>query len=220
MKFALTLVLVVILALLAPLLLPTPESSTAPADNASLPWHIESHADGSSTVFGLTLGKSLIDDATRAFGVPPLIAIVGRRDEVGALEAFFDGVRLGPLNGKAVVTAAMSDADIHAMRARALKEDYMESTTRRATLSAEDIERSKRSPIRAIVFVPAARLDDSIVRQRFGEPGEKLRVGDAEHYLYPARGLDIAINEKGKSMLQYVAPADFARVREPLLQQR
>jgi hypothetical protein len=37
-----------------------------------------------------------------------------------------------------------------------------------------------------------------------------------EHFLYPAKGLDLILDRKGKEVLQYVAPRDFARLREPL----
>jgi hypothetical protein len=53
--------------------------------------------------------------------------------------------------------------------------------------------------------------------QRFGAPAERIRQGETlEHFLYPARGLDIVLDSKGKEVLQYVAPADFARLRAPL----
>ena len=37
------------------------------------------------------------------------------------------------------------------------------------------------------------------------------------HLLYPEKGLDLIINRKGKEALQYVAPKDFTRLRDPLL---
>ena len=39
-----------------------------------------------------------------------------------------------------------------------------------------------------------------------------------EHWLYPERGLAIALDAKGRELLQYVAPAEFERrLRAPLL---
>jgi hypothetical protein len=72
--------------------------------------------------------------------------------------------------------------------------------------------------IRAIAVIPTVNLDEATVVQRFGEPGERIAVSDRRtHLLYPQQGLDVVLDMDGKELLQYVAPRDFARLREPLL---
>ena len=44
----------------------------------------------------------------------------------------------------------------------------------------------------------------------------RRRAEALEHFLYPDKGLDLVLDSKGKEVLQYVAPADFARLRAPL----
>ena len=74
-----------------------------------------------------------------------------------------------------------------------------------------------RAPIRSIAFIPSTNLDEATILQRFGAPAERLRGGEhIEHFLYPARGLDVVLDAKGKELPQYVAPRDFARLRQPL----
>lgn len=207
-----------IAALLLPLAFTDKPGTAAPVDASLLPWTITPTESGSTRVFSLVLGSSTLADAIDRFGPDMQVAVIGRREEAGSLEAFFDSVHLGPLTGKLILTAEASDAQLIGMRQRALKTDYMESAMRRSTLSADDRLAALRLPIRAIVFVPSARLDEAIVRDRFGAPAEQLVAGDkVQHYLYPERGLDIAINEKGKAMLQYVAPKNFALLRTPLV---
>jgi hypothetical protein len=36
------------------------------------------------------------------------------------------------------------------------------------------------------------------------------------HLLYPEKGLDVVVDSDGKELLQYVAPRNFAELREPL----
>jgi hypothetical protein len=36
------------------------------------------------------------------------------------------------------------------------------------------------------------------------------------HLLYPQQGLDVVVDGNGKELLQYVAPRNFASLREPL----
>jgi hypothetical protein len=94
----------------------------------------------------------------------------------------------------------------------------MESTTRRITLHPDDLAAADRLPIRAIAVIPTVNLDEATVVQRFGEPGERIVVSDKRtHLLYPKLGLDVVVDKDGKELLQYVAPQQFARLREPLL---
>jgi hypothetical protein len=62
------------------------------------------------------------------------------------------------------------------------------------------------------------------VTQRFGPPGLRITQGQGdqavEHLLYPSQGIDVAVPAKGKSVIQYVAPAEFeARLLLPLQKQ-
>lgn len=203
------------LMLLLMLLSPAPERSASSA--ADLPWQIEIEPDGATRVFGLTLGRSTLADARARFALEPQVAVVAARDEAGSLEAYFESVRAGFVTGKVVLTLELSKDSVEQMRARAVKTEYMESTTRKATLAAEDRQLAERTPIRSIAFIPSTQLDEATILQRFGTPAERLRGGEhVEHFLYPAKGLDVVLDAKGKELLQYVAPRDFARLREPL----
>ncbi len=203
------------LMLLLMLAAPAPDR-TAPATQG-LPWQIDIQADGSSRVFGLTPGRSTLEEARTRFLLEPQVAVVAARDEAGSLEAYFETVSAGFVTGKMVLTLDVPQETIEAMRGRAAKTEYMESTTRKLTLSAEDRQRADRTAIRSIAFIPSAHLDEATILQRFGAPAERLRGGEhVEHFLYPAKGLDVVLDAKGKELLQYVAPRDFARLREPL----
>ena len=204
-----------VLMLLLMLASPAPDRSTASAEG--LPWQIEIQPDGASRVFGLTLGRSTLADARARFALEPQVAVVAARDEAGSLEAYFESVMAGFVTGKVVLTLELSTDAVDRMRARAVKTEYMESTTRKSTLGAEDRQLADRTPIRSIAFIPSSHLDEATILQRFGTPAERLRGGEhIEHFLYPAKGLDVVLDAKGKELLQYVAPRDFARLREPL----
>ena len=56
-----------------------------------------------------------------------------------------------------------------------------------------------------------------MILERFGQPAERIRVGEnLEHFLYPAKGLDVVLDSKGRELFQYVAPARFDALRAPL----
>jgi hypothetical protein len=216
MKTALAiLAAITLLVLLLTFMAPAPERPAPAATD--LPWQIEVQPDGSSRVFGLALGHATLDDARSRLGAEPQVAVVTAPGEAGSLEAYFETVSFGPLTGKMVLTLEASRADIERMRGRAVKTEFMDSTTRKATLASEDLSGAGRAAIRSIAFIPSAHLEEATVLQRFGAPAERLRDGEhVEHFLYPAKGLDVVIDRTGKEVLQYVAPRDFSRLRQPL----
>lgn len=217
MKLFLAVLALVIAVIVAPLFfLPADHDSSAkPAEGP--PWQVEVLPDGSSKVFGLTIGTSTLADARSRLGVDMQLAIVAAPGEAGSLEIFYASVNVGFVTGKLILTGDVAPATVAAMRERAVKTEYMEGVTRKSTLRVEDQEVALRAPIRAVGFIPSIDLDEDLVRQRFGPPAERIRSGEhVEHLLYPDRGLDLILDTQGKEFLQYVAPRDFAHLREPL----
>lgn len=217
MKTALS-VIALLLAVLAALLLIPLWFHSAPPPEKGLPWQIEILPGGQSRVFGLTLGSSTLADARQRLGTDMQIALIAAPGEAGAVEAFYDNLVAGFISGKMILTVDLPEDQLRQMRERAVKSEYMESSTRRITLAAEDRQRAEQAPIRAISFIPGINLDESMVQQRFGPPAERIPAGEnLEHLLYPAVGLDVVLDRKGKEVLQYVAPARFAEIRTPLV---
>ena len=199
------------------------DAQPAPAKPSGLPWQITALPDGASQVMGLTLGPagiaSTLGDAQARWGQDTQVAIIAAPGEDGLLEAFVDPASAGFITGKVVITAQLAPADIRAMRKRAIKSEFMESTTRKYTLTPADLVTAMKAPITALSFIPQANLDADTVVARFGPPAERVRSnGHLEHFLYPAKGLDLALDTEGKELLQYVAPAEFDRLRLPLIQ--
>lgn len=204
-------------------------SNTAPlpshgddANAGNLPWQIEVLRNGSSMVMGLTLAHdgsgSTLQAALDQWGQAVQVAIIAAPGENGTLEAFVDPASAGFITGKAVITAQLPAEQIKAMRERAIKSEFMESTTRKYTLTPDDLQAAMLAPITALSFIPQANLDEATVVARFGEPAERVRgKGSLTHLLYPGKGLDIAHDTEGKEVLQYVPPAMFnERLMAPL----
>jgi len=222
MKIALSILAFVIVLLLLPLLrpvvAPTSIPNATPAAEQVMPWQIELLADGRTRVFGLIPGSSRLADARLAFGNTALLAIVAPQGAAASLEVYFETVTLGSLAGKAILTLEASTGELEALQGRASATDHMATGIRKYVLNAADAAAAEQRPIRAITFIPAPNLDAQIILQRFGPPAERLRQGETlEHFLYPEKGLDVVLDAKGKELLQYVAPKNFASLRDPLL---
>lgn len=217
MKKTLFVAFLVFLALLLPFFLPAPGRHPGADPERNLPWQIETDGRGGSTVFGLRPGESSLVDARAQLGTEMEVAIIAAPGETGSLEAYAEQVPLGFVLGRVIVTVDMPPETIAAMRERAIKSKHMESTTRKITLRPDDLAAAERAPIRAISVIPTVNLDEATVIQRFGQPEERLAVSEKRvHLLYPSKGVDVVLDSDGKELLQYVAPRDFASLREPL----
>ena len=217
MKVALSIIALILLALIVPFLVPGVAKQEGVDPNANLPWQIEVDGQGGSKVFGLQPGVSTLGEVRQKLGQEIDIAIIAEPNEAGALEGYYAQVSLGFVLARVIVTVDAPEAVVVAMRERALKAQHMESTTRKITLHPDDLAAVDGMPVRAISVIPTVNLDEATVIQRFGQPGERLTVsGKRVHLLYPDKGLDVVVDGDGKELLQYVAPRQFALLREPL----
>lgn len=156
-------VIVAIVAIVAlPILMPR-QSGHGDRPVTGLPWQIEPQADGTARVFGLALGTGTLDDARQRFGADHEIAIVAAPGETGSLEMYFPDVTLGAVTGKLIVTADLPDQALAAMRQRAAKGKYMQSSTKKASLAEEDIAVAYAAKMRGIAFVPSVNLDEAMI---------------------------------------------------------
>lgn len=220
MKIALAIIVAALAILLGPVVWQFAHYQPQDVPTSGLPWQIETLPGGEAQVFGLTLGRSTLADARARFGTEMQLAVIAEPGEDGNVEGYYESVTAGFVAGKLIVTAELSPELIAGMRERAPKTQYMQSTTRRATLAPADEAAALAAPIRGLAFIPGAQLDEAVILERFGQPAERIRVNaHQEHLLYPAKGLDLVLDSKGRELLQYVAPARFEALRAPLLAQ-
>ena len=200
--------------LVAGMLLP----GETPSPVADLPWQIERDLN-SVRVFGLTLGHSTLDEAQNKFQEPAEISLFVSDDGKLAAEAYFDRTSLGGLSAKVVLTAALPQSELQDMYQRGLRTSAMGSG-RKVELHPDDEEEVLHAAIASITYLPATRLDEALIAQRFGTPSRRVREekNDVLHLLYPQSGLDIALNRKNKAVLQYFPPQDFPVLMAPLLE--
>lgn len=217
MKFALSMIALIAIALIVPFLVPGLGKQEGVDPNANLPWQIELDAQGGSSVFGLRPGVSTVGEVRQKFGSEMDVAIIAEPNEMGTLEGYYSQVALGFVLAKVIVTVDAKKELISEMRDRALRAKHMESTTRKITLNPDDLAAIEKMVVKAISVIPSVNLDEATVIQRFGPPGERLAVSEKRvHLLYPEKGLDVVVDGDGKELLQYVAPRNFAELREPL----
>ncbi len=209
---------IALVAVVIAALLMAPDNSTSTPD--TLPWNISHPTPESTRVFGITLGKTTLDEVTELFKheTEAEISLFKPTTAEMSVEVFYEEVNFNGLKAKMVFTVAVPKDEIQGMFQRGLRMNSG-GDGKHITLAADDLARVRRLPIHNLTYLPNVRLEEAIILKRFGIPSEKIKEksGELTHWLYPNHGLDIAVSPKEKPVLQYLSPQDFALLRTPLL---
>ncbi len=185
--------------------------------NADMPWQITPTADGSITVFGLTLGESTLADAVSKLGYRYDLGLFREADGRVSLEAYFKDALLGGMNARLVLGLAVAPEPAREMLARSGNGKSRDGGVEQFPVAEADVPGALATPIESLTYVPYFKLPPDLALEHFGHPAERLVTGDeSTHWLYPDRGLDLVLGPDGQAILQYAPPRDFDRLREPL----
>jgi hypothetical protein len=183
------------------------------------PWQIILQSDGKTRVFGITLSESTLNDAVTLLGRNYKLGLFETSDQPLSLEAYFNEVTLGGISGKFVLTLDATQEEMAALIQQAIKREVLDSGARRYTFTSDTSNVLAQKSISSMSYVPYINLNEEIVMLRFGEPAERIVVDQKrQHLLYPESGLDLLLDEDGKELLQYVVPAKFGQLRQPLVE--
>lgn len=208
------------LLLLAIALFFSPRHKTTPVLPQSLPWQIKTNMDGSIRVFGLLLEHSTINDAIRRFGENAEVSMFVSPKHKRVIEVYFNNTRLAGLNAKIVLSVAINKAEIKAIYDNGTRISTLGDGSHKVTLGHDDLLRVKQSPIAMITYLPKIKLGADLILARFGEPAQRIQETKNKtlHWLYPSKGLDIAQDQNGRTVIQYLPPKAFEGAMKPLLE--
>ncbi len=188
-----------------------------------LPWLVAQDEEGRTQVFGFTLGETNLAEIRAFFREEGKINLFANLDARGqpveyTVEAYFDRIYLQGLRGDFIFTLA-ADADrLAPLYERGLRISQLPSGAKKVDLHPADLETLLQLPVRSLTYLPWKSLDADILNRRFGPPAEKRlepKTG-VEHWLYPQKGMDIAMDPQGRVVIQYLNPTDFSEVLAPL----
>lgn len=213
LKIVLSVLAVSLLAVALALLLP---GGRPPDRVPKLPWKISVNADGYSSVFGVTLGKTSLAEAQQILGAKAKINLFVSPNGQYSVEGYFERLYLSGIKADLVVTVEILQPEAAAMFQRGLRVSQLGSGARKVKLTADDQFALLKTPISHITYLPATDLDAELIANLFGEPARKQpEETGVIHWLYPDKGLDIALNPNGKEVFQYVPPSQFEQLLVP-----
>ncbi|AFI84178.2 lytic murein transglycosylase [Methylophaga nitratireducenticrescens] len=192
----------VIICIGALMLIPSPQP-TSPK-----PWEITVMPDNEIEVMGVHLGTTTygeIQQLWREAGEAALF--ISENDNISA-EVFFESINLGGLSARAVINLQVAEDKLQTMASRAASAKLQPSGARRYDPAFDDKQYLLSAPAIAITYIPSVRLDEEMVRTRFGEP-EKISYeteeNPAQTWHYPNNDLTIRLHPDERSVLTYTA---------------
>ena len=190
--------------------------------NPGYPWQIEVLPDASTRVFQLQLGSTTLAQAEQVFQEAAEVTLFDPADEKPVIEAYFNDLFIGGLKAKMVVSLDLSDQQSEQIYNRGVRISTLGSGTRKVTLHADDIALIKNQQIIGLTYLPSINLDAGLIEKRFGQPDARItdNISGAVHWLYADKGVDVVLSEQHKEVVQYVLPANFARLIAPLQKQQ
>ena len=188
-----------------------------------LPWVVTKDPQGHTRVFGFTLGVTSLEEVREVFGEEGKTNLfarldAGEGDAKYAVEAYFEQIYLNRLRASFVISLAIDQVTLDEMFQRGLRISQLGSGAKKVELVPGDITALLQAPVRSITYLPWKSLDAEIIQRRFGTPAEK-RVEPktlVTHWLYPEKGMDVALDTDGAVVVQYVDSAAFGDIIRPL----
>ncbi|MDD2408145.1 MAG: hypothetical protein PHF02_04865 [Tepidiphilus sp.] len=193
-----------------------PPSTTMPtsAPEPPLPWRVTLDERGRPVVFGLTLEGSTVADVRRHLGDEGEWAILGREGSTPVLEAYYPDFTSGHIEGKLILRFEGDAALLEHEFSRRGKKAPTAAGARKAELKEAELAPFSGLTLSLVTFLPKARLDEAVIRERFGPtPYDwKEEESDTHHYLYPERGIHVLRDERGRTVIEYAAPERLRRL--------
>ncbi len=186
-------------------------------EHPRLPWLIQVDEMGYSTVFGLTLGRSTLAEAQEAFQEQGKTNLFVSPEPRFYFETYFKGLYLDSIRADMVFSLEVNQATAEQLYDRGLRISQLGDGTRKVELAQPDLDLLGDARVTHITYIPGTNLEPDLIAARFGEPARQIvEATGITHWLYPDRGLDIAVNPDGREVFQYVMPARFNELLEPL----
>ena len=169
------------------------------SDLNTSPWEIDIHKNGYIRVFGITLGKTTIQDANQILASFPETRLIMDTPQA-RLVAVYDELNLGGYLANIELNYALDENTL-----KNLTENTAVLTDKNYGKIDKDIELSLLSTvINGLTYKPDIEYDIDAILQRFGQPVNEVKLSDTSTRLeYPDMGLEIMIDTQAPDYFKY-----------------
>ncbi len=187
-----------------------PNPKLEPVDPTQLPWHIVIDDNQNSTVFGLKINQSTLQDAFNTFGEGDNMALYADADQP-SIEVYFGYIKKAGLTARIIITLKLSSAEAEGFLGNAKSRMQSNADIPKIEINAKERHKALNMVISSITYMPKySGLDKEYLINRFGKPSHQVSLSDtATQLFYKNLGLSVISDTDGKEVFQYTHPASF-----------
>ncbi len=214
MKWKMSLVAVCMAVLLGACGSDTPQKVT------DLPWQVEVLPDGTTHVFGVSVGKVTFRQLAEYLRSVPELAVFETPKGERTLEGYYGKKRLGVFEAKIVGELNADKTTIDRFVAAHTEKKPQPTGTWRYELAEKNVLEANDFLVKYLVYIPVVDYSADEIQKHFGTPMNTVKAGArVTWWLYPAKGLIIMQDNEDSEVFYYSTPADFAALEKRLTTQ-
>jgi len=173
----------------------------------TMPWEVDRLENGSLRVFGLTLGKTSIQDANQIFAsfakTRFQVSTDSNHYQTYQLIAIYDDLIIGGLVAQIKLNYLIESSQLQNIY-RSLKKSQTDNNDTEALKEGIDLYavskeieiKQLNKPVSSITYTPSIDYDLDSIRQYFGPAAEEKQINeDLQLWSYPEMGLKIYISQ-------------------------
>jgi len=162
------------------------------------PWDVTSSTQGALHVFGITLDKTTIKQASQTFGdaaeTQLLITPSGSNNHQKHLITAYKDLIISGVISELQLTHQLDQHKLNELYSTLTSNSNVQNIQQSYIIPAELKAHYLSTPIASITYIPSINYGEDVILQRFGTPSEELAISDSmKLWLYPELGLEIQL---------------------------
>lgn len=181
-----------------------------------LPWQAEVLPDGTTHVFGVSVGKITFRQLAEYLKSVPELAVFETPKGVRTLEGYYGKQRLGVFEAKIVGELKSDQATIDRFVQSHTEKKPQPTGTWRYELAEASVREANDYLVKYLMYIPVVDYTTEEIQKHFGTPKNTVKANErVTWWLYPQKGLVIMQDNEGSEVFYYSNAADY-----PVLEQR
>lgn len=166
-----------------------------------MPWEIDILQSGTSRAFGITLGKTTIQEANQIFANFAETRLLSQKSDTGVLKhrliARYNELTIGGL-----IAELQLDYKVAQNTLAEIYQSLNEASTTANTLASNQYHAIDKETemnflntvVERITYIPSVDFGEEVIRQRFGQAAKETVIDEnTQRWSYPQLGLDIIL---------------------------
>ena len=165
-----------------------------------MPWEVAVLENGTTRAFGITLGKTRIQDANQILSSFPDNQLLTNKNAEPRLFAVYDNLNMGGFIAKIQLEYGIDLDDLDDLQNAA----QLDKQTVELSLSSEQEIQLLGSTVKSMRYLPYIDYEPALILKHFGQADNHIKASNTvEHWIYNDKGIEIILDLEGPDVFIY-----------------